>query len=71
MRSTIGLRCDARIGADGRLLTLAEQDRSLWHASEMTAALRRYTALSPSVGYAEELRAYATIAAVHSLAPDI
>lgn len=64
-------RRDARIGADGRLLTLEEQDRSLWHANEIAAALRRYTALSPSVGYAEELRAYATIAAVHSLAPDI
>ncbi|WP_170206052.1 DUF6596 domain-containing protein [Klugiella xanthotipulae] len=63
-------RRDARIGADGRLLTLAEQDRSLWHVSEMTAALRQYTALSPSVGYAEELRAYATIEAAHAVAPD-
>lgn len=64
-------RRDARIGADGRLLTLAEQDRSLWRAHEMTAALRRYTALPPGTGYAEELRAYATIAAAHALAPDI
>ncbi len=64
-------RRDARIGVDGRLLTLAEQDRSLWHASEMTAALRQYTALFPSVGYAEELRAYATIEAAHAVAPDI
>ncbi|MFC4224340.1 DUF6596 domain-containing protein [Lysinibacter cavernae] len=64
-------RRDARIGDDGRLLTLAEQDRSLWRVDEMTAALRRYSALPPSSGYAEELRAYATIAAAHALAPDI
>ena len=64
-------RRDARIDASGRLLTLAEQDRSLWHADEMTASLRRYTALTPSHGYAEELRAYATIEAVHAVAPDI
>lgn len=64
-------RRDARIGPDGRLRTLAEQDRKLWRASEMTEALRRYTTLSPSTGYAEELRAYATIAAAHALAPDI
>lgn len=64
-------RRDARLSADGRLLTLAEQDRSMWRANEMTAALRRYTSLSPSTGYAEELRAYATIAAAHALALDI
>lgn len=64
-------RRDARIDAHGRLLTLAEQDRSLWHADEITAALRRYIALAPSHGYAEELRAYATIEAAHAVAPDI
>lgn len=64
-------RRDARVAADGRLLTLAEQDRSQWHANEMTAALRRYTMLAPSAGYAEELRAYATIEAAHATAPDL
>ena len=64
-------RRNARIDASGRLLTLAEQDRSLWHADEMTAALRRYIALTPSHGYAEELRAYATIEAAHAVSPDI
>lgn len=61
----------ARIDTSGRLLTLAEQDRSLWRSEEITAALRRYTALAPSAGYAEELRAYATIEAAHSLAPNM
>ena len=64
-------RRHARVDADGRLLTLAEQDRSQWNASELTAALRRYTLLVPGEGYAEELRAYATIEAAHAVAPDI
>ncbi|TCK45762.1 RNA polymerase sigma-70 factor (ECF subfamily) [Leucobacter luti] len=64
-------RRDARIDADGRLLTLAEQDRSKWRANEISAALRRYVTLQQSTGYAEELRAYATIEAAHALAPCI
>lgn len=63
-------RRDARLSPDGRLLTLAEQDRALWRTDEITDALRRYTTLEASSGYAEELRAYATIAAAHALAPD-
>ena len=69
--SFVHARRDARISADGRLLTLAEQDRSLWHADELAEALRQYTALAPGGGYAEELRGYATIEAAHAIAPDL
>lgn len=64
-------RRDARIDSDGRLITLAAQNRSLWRADEITAALRRYIMLVPGSGYAEELRAHATIAAAHTLSPSI
>lgn len=37
----------------------------------MTDALRRYTALSPSIGCVEELRACVVSAAVRTLVPDV
>ena len=53
----------------GRLVTLAEQDRSSWHHDEIAAGLRLVDALPPTVGYAEELRLQAVIAAEHARAP--
>ncbi|MDJ0769850.1 MAG: sigma factor [Ilumatobacter sp.] len=61
-------RRDARVHA-GRLVTLAEQDRSSWHQDEIRAALDVATGLQPSDGYAEELRLQVLIAAEHAQAP--
>ena len=60
-------RRDARSDG-GRLVLLAEQDRSLWHAGEIEAGVARLAALSSGSGYAEELRLQALIAAFHSTA---
>lgn len=61
-------RRDARFGADGSLVLLADQDRTRWHGDEVAAGLRRLTALPPTDGYAEELRLQALIAAFHATA---
>jgi RNA polymerase sigma-70 factor (ECF subfamily) len=61
-------RRDAR-QRDGRLVTLAGQDRSLWHHDEIRAALELASGLQPVEGYAEELRLQALIAAEHARAP--
>jgi RNA polymerase sigma-70 factor (ECF subfamily) len=61
-------RRDARV-CDGRLVTLVEQDRSLWHGDELHAGLALVSRLRPSHGYAEELRFQALIAAEHARAP--
>jgi RNA polymerase sigma-70 factor (ECF subfamily) len=61
-------RRDARFGADGSLVLLADQDRTRWHGDEIVAGLRRLTALPPTDGYAEELRLQALIAAFHATA---
>lgn len=61
-------RRDARFAPDGTLVLLADQDRTRWHGDEIAAGLRRLTALSPTVGYAEELRLQALIAAFHATA---
>lgn len=60
-------RRDARL-ADGRLVTLAEQDRTLWYADEIRAGLALVTGLARGEGYAEELRLQALIAAEHARA---
>ncbi|MFV0309223.1 MAG: RNA polymerase sigma factor [Desertimonas sp.] len=57
-------RRDARV-LDGRLVTLAEQDRSRWHHDEIAAALALLARLAPTRGYAESLRLQAEIAAEH------
>ncbi|MEM9565623.1 MAG: DUF6596 domain-containing protein [Actinomycetota bacterium] len=62
-------RRDAR-QADGRLVTLADQDRSAWHADEIAVGLRLLDGLEPGVAYAEELRLQARIAAHHARATD-
>lgn len=60
-------RRDARV-RDGRLVTLADQDRSSWHADEIRAASVLLEDLAPTEGYAEELRLQASIAAEHASA---
>jgi RNA polymerase sigma-70 factor (ECF subfamily) len=61
-------RRDARERA-GRLITLADQDRSAWHHDEIQAGLDLVGGLRPDEGYAEELRLQALIAAEHARAP--
>jgi predicted RNA polymerase sigma factor len=61
-------RRDARV-CDGKLITLADQDRSRWRADELQAALAIATHLRPVKGYAEELRLQVLIAAEHVVAP--
>lgn len=61
-------RRDARV-RDWRLVTLAEQDRSLWCRDELQAGLALTQSLPPVDGYAEELRLQAFIAAEHARAP--
>jgi len=53
---------------DGRLVTLADQDRSLWRRDEIGFGLALVGALTPGDGYAEELRLQALIAAGHARA---
>jgi RNA polymerase sigma-70 factor (ECF subfamily) len=55
-------RRDARVGADGRLLTLEEQDRGLWHGDEIVRGL----ALVPVEGGGYAIQA--AIAACHARA---
>lgn len=73
VRATLALlmlqhaRRDAR-QRDGRLVTLADQDREAWHHDEIAAALRLLESVGASDEYAEELRLQALIAAEHSRA---
>jgi RNA polymerase sigma-70 factor (ECF subfamily) len=60
-------RRDAR-QLNGHLVSLADQDRSLWHDDEMRVGLELATGLGSSGGYAEELRLQALIAAEHARA---
>lgn len=57
-------RRDARV-ADGRLVTLGEQDRSLWHRDEIATGLAVLDTVDATDGYAEQLRLEARIAAEH------
>jgi RNA polymerase sigma-70 factor, ECF subfamily len=52
----------------GVLVTLADQDRSLWDRNDLRIGLALAAALPPSDGYAEELRLQALIAREHALA---
>lgn len=61
-------RRDARI-RDGRLVTLANQDRSMWHQDEIATGLALTDSLYLGEGYTEELRLQALIAAEHARAP--
>jgi RNA polymerase sigma-70 factor (ECF subfamily) len=60
-------RRDAR-QQHGRLVTLADQDRSRWRDDEIAAGLVLVANLQPVQGYAEELRVQALIAAEHARA---
>lgn len=57
-------RRDAR-QVDGRLVTLADQDRSRWRGEEIRAGLALLARVESTSGYAEELRLQALIAAEH------
>lgn len=61
-------RRDARFAPDGSLVLLAAQDRTRWRADEIADGLARLTALGATVGYPEELRLQALIAAFHATA---
>jgi RNA polymerase sigma-70 factor, ECF subfamily len=52
----------------GRLVTLAEQDRSMWHHDEIRIGLGLVAELKQADGFAEELRLQALIAAEHARA---
>lgn len=60
-------RRDARV-FDGRLVTLTDQDRSLWHHDQLRAGVDLVVDLPSGEGYAEELRLQALIAAEHARA---
>lgn len=60
-------RRDARL-RENRLVTLAEQDRGLWHREEIEAAYALLGGLRPGGGCGEELRLQALIAAEHARA---
>ncbi len=63
-------RRDARTDDEGRIVVLAEQDRSRWRADEIAAATELLGRTRPTVGYGEELRLQVVIAACHALASD-
>ena len=61
-------RRDAR-AVDGRLVTLADQDRSLWDHDLIRFGTALLDGLKPGDGYAEELRLQGLIASEHGRAP--
>lgn len=52
--------------SDGSLVTLTDQDRSLWRHDELRMGITLVTALPPTGGYAEELRLQGLIAVEHA-----
>ena len=65
-------RRDSRVGAGGQLVLLADQDRSRWHAEEITEALGLLGSLGPVRTMSQPALAYvlqARIAAEHATAP--
>ena len=61
-------RRDARVGAGGELVLLADQDRARWHHDEIEDGLAMLRALPVLSGRAEELRLQAVIASRHATA---
>ncbi|MDT0164124.1 sigma factor-like helix-turn-helix DNA-binding protein [Actinotalea sp. AC32] len=61
-------RRDARTDDDGRLVLLADQDRTRWHADEVVEALGLLDGVRPGAGQAEEYRLQALVAAEHARA---
>jgi RNA polymerase sigma-70 factor (ECF subfamily) len=64
----LSARLPARRGADGDLLTLAEQDRSRWNASRIAEG-RRQLELATAGSEVSAIHLEAAIAAMHTLAP--
>jgi RNA polymerase sigma-70 factor, ECF subfamily len=62
-------RRDAR-EVEGRLVTLADQDRRRWHHDEMQLGVALVDTVPPQGGYAEELRLQALMAREHAVASD-
>lgn len=64
-------RRDARVGADGAVMLLADQDRSRWHHDEIDQGVQLLRSLEgiPLHGWAAELALQAAIAACHAVAP--
>ena len=60
-------RRDARLRG-GRLVTLVDQDRSLWSDDELSRGMGLVASLTPTEGYAEELRLQSLIAREHARA---
>ena len=64
-------RRDARVGPDGALVLLPDQDRSLWHHDEVAEAVPLLAGVGPSPDpLVESYRLQAVIAAEHALAAD-
>ncbi len=61
-------RTPARAAADGALVALADQDRSLWRADQIAEG-RRLAAAALADGVASPLHVQAALAAVHAAAP--
>lgn len=61
-------RRDARVGAGGELVLLADQDRGRWHHDEIDEGLALLRALPVLSGRPEELRLQAVIASRHATA---
>jgi predicted RNA polymerase sigma factor len=63
-------RRDARVGPDGTLVLLPDQDRSRWHTDEVAEAVEVLDAVVPSSDpLVESYRLQAMVAAEHALAP--
>lgn len=66
-------RRDARVGPDGSLVLLADQDRALWHHDEIAEALALLARLEargePASPLARSYRLQALVAAEHASAP--
>jgi len=65
-----GSRRDARINKDGELVTLEEQDRSLWNRAEIEEGLR-LVERALQTGRVGSYQIQAAIAAVHAEAPSV
>jgi RNA polymerase sigma-70 factor (ECF subfamily) len=63
-------RRDARVGPDGSLVLLPDQDRLLWHHDEIAEALTLLDSTEPGTGtVAQSYRLQARIAAEHATSP--
>lgn len=63
-------RRDARVGADGSLVLLPDQDRSLWHHDEIAEALALLDVTGPGASaVAQSYELQAQIAAEHATSP--